>query len=178
MFCIKNHASYITNRTVTDCQPHPWAISLNSVGLLVPSFATSLRFYDHHRFYDNSTVDGLYFSYDCYYRYLLTWGAGRFGQLGNDNHEDRVQFQNITPSVPPEAGKVVQVCVCCDRSVLSFSRPAGLFPVSPQLFATCMHYCKWQKALGIGLVQLCYENSGRIINRLAFYIIIVKLQWP
>jgi len=74
--------------------------------------------------------------------YLLTWGAGRFGQLGNDNHEDRVQFQNITPSVPPEAGKVVQVCVCCDRSVLSFSRPAGLFPASPQLFATCMHYCK------------------------------------
>lgn len=44
-----------------------------------------------------------------YTRHLLTWGAGRFGQLGNNDREDSVLLQNITPCIPPQAGRVVQV---------------------------------------------------------------------
>ena len=42
--------------------------------------------------------------------HLLTWGAGRFGQLGNNEFEDNT-VQDIVKFVPPESGKVMQVCV-------------------------------------------------------------------
>ena len=40
---------------------------------------------------------------------LLTWGAGRFGQLGNNCRDDSLELQDITDSVPHEAGKIIQV---------------------------------------------------------------------
>lgn len=42
-------------------------------------------------------------------RLLLTWGAGKFGQLGNQAQEDKAELQNITPLLPEDAGGVVQV---------------------------------------------------------------------
>ena len=43
------------------------------------------------------------------YRDLLTWGAGRFGQLGNSERADKAKVQEISKFVPPKAGRVVQV---------------------------------------------------------------------
>ena len=40
---------------------------------------------------------------------MLTWGAGRFGQLGNQVAEDCAALQNITRLVGSEAETVVQV---------------------------------------------------------------------
>ena len=45
----------------------------------------------------------------CFHSQLLTWGAGKFGQLGNNARDDKMELQDITESVPPEAGKIVQV---------------------------------------------------------------------
>ena len=41
---------------------------------------------------------------------LLTWGAGKFGQLGNNDREDGTA-QNIARYIPQESGRVVQVYV-------------------------------------------------------------------
>ena len=41
---------------------------------------------------------------------LMTWGAGKFGQLGNNCRDDSLDLQDITDTVPQEAGKIVQVC--------------------------------------------------------------------
>ena len=53
-----------------------------------------------------------YYIFGCYYSFsrLLTWGAGKFGQLGNNDLEDNTG-QNIVRYVPPEAGRVVQVFI-------------------------------------------------------------------
>lgn len=40
---------------------------------------------------------------------VLTWGAGRFGQLGNNSQNDCATPSDITCYIPPEMGKVVQV---------------------------------------------------------------------
>ena len=40
---------------------------------------------------------------------LLTWGAGKFGQLGNNCRDDSLELQDITGTVPHEAGKIIQV---------------------------------------------------------------------
>ena len=45
------------------------------------------------------------------YRELLTWGAGRFGQLGNSKYEDSAELQKIVSFVPSDAGTVVQVYI-------------------------------------------------------------------
>jgi alpha-tubulin suppressor-like RCC1 family protein len=47
--------------------------------------------------------------------HLLTWGAGRFGQLGNNDREDSTA-QNIARYIPQEAGKVVQVSAGCGHT--------------------------------------------------------------
>lgn len=47
---------------------------------------------------------------------LLTWGAGKFGQLGDGQYQDSVHLQNITSSIPPEAGQVTQVSAGCGHS--------------------------------------------------------------
>ncbi len=39
----------------------------------------------------------------------MTWGAGRFGQLGNNCKNDSLELQDITDTVPQEAGKIIQV---------------------------------------------------------------------
>ena len=40
---------------------------------------------------------------------VFTWGAGRFGQLGNNCQNDCATPSDITSYIPPEMGKVVQV---------------------------------------------------------------------
>ena len=40
---------------------------------------------------------------------MFTWGAGRFGQLGNSCQSDCATPSDITSYIPPEMGKVVQV---------------------------------------------------------------------
>lgn len=42
-------------------------------------------------------------------RHLLTWGAGLFGQLGNNELEDKATAQDTTNFIYPQAGKIVQV---------------------------------------------------------------------
>ena len=42
-------------------------------------------------------------------RHVFTWGAGRFGQLGNTEYCDKLNLQDVTRLVPPEAGNIVQV---------------------------------------------------------------------
>lgn len=49
-------------------------------------------------------------------RRLCTWGAGRFGQLGNKARHDTAQLQDITESIPQESGRVVQVSAGCGHS--------------------------------------------------------------
>ncbi|XP_064403287.1 uncharacterized protein LOC135348856 isoform X2 [Halichondria panicea] len=49
---------------------------------------------------------------------LYTWGAGRFGQLGNNVRTDKAQPQDITLAIPPESGRVVQVSAGCGHSGL------------------------------------------------------------
>lgn len=49
------------------------------------------------------------------HREVVTWGAGRFGQLGNNAQQDSIDLQHIAQSIPADAGKVIQVrlrCVC------------------------------------------------------------------
>lgn len=48
--------------------------------------------------------------------HLLTWGAGKFGQLGNSQWQDSVQMQDIKSLVPPESGPAVQVSAGCGHS--------------------------------------------------------------
>lgn len=43
------------------------------------------------------------------HRQVLTWGAGMFGQLGNQVAQDCVELQNITRLVSSEPDTVVQV---------------------------------------------------------------------
>ena len=40
---------------------------------------------------------------------VFTWGAGRFGQLGNNCQSDCATPSDITSYIPPGMGKVVQV---------------------------------------------------------------------
>ena len=49
------------------------------------------------------------------HREVVTWGAGRFGQLGNNAQQDSIDLRHIAQSIPTDAGKVIQVrlrCVC------------------------------------------------------------------
>lgn len=50
------------------------------------------------------------------YSSLLTWGAGKFGQLGNTRREDSVQLQNIKHLVPEVSGEPTQVSAGCGHS--------------------------------------------------------------
>lgn len=50
------------------------------------------------------------------YSEVLTWGAGKFGQLGNSHYEDSVQLQNILQLIPSESGKPVQVSAGCGHT--------------------------------------------------------------
>ena len=50
------------------------------------------------------------------YSQLLTWGAGKFGQLGNRQWQDSVQMQDIRSLVPAESGRAVQVSAGCGHS--------------------------------------------------------------
>ena len=52
----------------------------------------------------------------CAYSQLLTWGAGKFGQLGNRQWQDSVQMQDIRSLVPTESGRAVQVSAGCGHS--------------------------------------------------------------
>ena len=45
----------------------------------------------------------------------MTWGAGKFGQLGNNDQEDNTG-QNIVRYVPKEAGRAVQVSAGCGHT--------------------------------------------------------------
>jgi len=47
---------------------------------------------------------------------LFTWGAGKFGQLGNTRREDSVQLRGIQHLIPPESGGPVQVSAGCGHS--------------------------------------------------------------
>ncbi len=49
---------------------------------------------------------------------MFTWGAGRFGQLGNNARTDQPQLQDITSAIPQESGRVVQVSAGCGHSGL------------------------------------------------------------
>lgn len=49
-------------------------------------------------------------------RRVYTWGAGRFGQLGNNLRQDKAQLQDITSSISQESGRVVQVSAGCGHS--------------------------------------------------------------
>jgi len=40
---------------------------------------------------------------------VFTWGAGRFGQLGNGGQDDCATLSDITEYIPPKMGRVVQV---------------------------------------------------------------------
>ncbi len=60
----------------------------------------------------------LYYNAVIYHRKLYTWGAGRFGQLGNNVRTDKAQPQDITLAIPPESGRVVQVSAGCGHSGL------------------------------------------------------------
>ena len=42
------------------------------------------------------------------FRHILTWGAGKFGQLGNGKSEDSPDVHNITASLNSDS-KIVQV---------------------------------------------------------------------
>ena len=44
-----------------------------------------------------------------YFDRVFTWGAGRFGQLGNGGQDDCSTLSDITNCIPPEMGRVVQV---------------------------------------------------------------------
>lgn len=46
----------------------------------------------------------------------MTWGAGKFGQLGNGRREDCVQLQDIRHHVPAESGEPIQVSAGCGHS--------------------------------------------------------------
>ncbi len=46
----------------------------------------------------------------------MTWGAGKFGQLGNGHREDSVQLQDIGTLVPAESGEAIQVSAGCGHS--------------------------------------------------------------
>lgn len=48
--------------------------------------------------------------------HLMTWGAGKFGQLGNGHREDSVQLQDIGTLVPAESGEAIQVSAGCGHS--------------------------------------------------------------
>lgn len=50
------------------------------------------------------------------YSHVLTWGAGKFGQLGNGQWQDSVQMQDIRSLVPPDSGQPVQVSAGCGHS--------------------------------------------------------------
>ena len=52
------------------------------------------------------------------HRKVVTWGAGRFGQLGNNLRNDAAQLQDITQSIPSESGRVIQVSAGCGHSGL------------------------------------------------------------
>ena len=49
------------------------------------------------------------------HREVVTWGAGRFGQLGNSAQQDSSELQHITQSIPADSGKVIQVRLRCVR---------------------------------------------------------------
>ena len=51
-----------------------------------------------------------------YCSHLMTWGAGKFGQLGNGRREDCVQLQDIRQLVPVESGEPIQVSAGCGHS--------------------------------------------------------------
>jgi alpha-tubulin suppressor-like RCC1 family protein len=46
---------------------------------------------------------------------LLTWGAGKFGQLGNNIRDDQYHPQDITQCLPPHA-RIVQVSAGCGHT--------------------------------------------------------------
>ena len=46
----------------------------------------------------------------------MTWGAGKFGQLGNRQWQDSVQMRDIRSLVPAESGRAVQVSAGCGHS--------------------------------------------------------------
>ena len=46
----------------------------------------------------------------------MTWGAGKFGQLGNGRWEDAVQLQNINQLIPTESGDPIQVSAGCGHT--------------------------------------------------------------
>ncbi len=59
-----------------------------------------------HEYHWPQLIDDV-FLLDC--RELLTWGAGRFGQLGNSRMEDTAVIQKVTSYVRSEEGKIIQV---------------------------------------------------------------------
>lgn len=65
---------------------------------------------------------------------LMTWGAGKFGQLGNNCRDDSLDLQDITDTVPQEAGKIVQVC---RNAIRIFLKVYEDFPT--QVSAGCGH---------------------------------------
>ena len=54
--------------------------------------------------------------FDHSFRSLFTWGAGKFGQLGNSHREDSVQLRDIQHLIPPESGPPVQVSAGCGHT--------------------------------------------------------------
>lgn len=50
------------------------------------------------------------------FSHILTWGAGKFGQLGNGHWDDSMQLQDIRHLVPAESGHPIQVSAGCGHS--------------------------------------------------------------
>lgn len=77
-----------------------------------------LNVLDTLQFQSTSLAAGSFQNVLTLHGHLLTWGAGLFGQLGNNELEDKATAQDTTNFIYPQAGKIVQVSAGCGHTGL------------------------------------------------------------
>lgn len=87
-----------------------------------------MRLYTFNQLLSHSTqlASGSYQNVFSYENRVFTWGAGRFGQLGNNCQNDCATPSDITSYVPPEMGKVVQVSASSAHTAVLTDRGMAL----------------------------------------------------
>lgn len=105
---------------------------------------------------------------------LLTWGAGKFGQLGNTRKEDSVQLQDIKHLVPHESGQPIQVSAGCGHS--------GFITAKGHAY-TCGDNRYNQLGMDMSDCHNCFQivalsNSACCNNDHCILLHAIKLPWP
>ena len=106
-----------------------------------------------------------WFVHKYLHREVVTWGAGRFGQLGNNAQQDSIDLQHITQSIPADSGKVIQVRLRCIYVFKSTSILKVITLLSG--FADCL-----RRSFGQLLAGICRLWTHQLVNckRESFYL--------